>query len=227
MLKLINITKIYKTVDEVVALDGVSLDINKGDFIAFTGPSGSGKTTLLSIIGGLIKPTSGEVYFYNKKLTHLPDRVWCEIRRKSFGFIFQQPVVVKYLNVFENIIIPAIFTEVMTKTEIKEKAEKLLKEFNLYEKRKFFPDKLSGGEIQKLMIIRGIITNPEILIADEPTGDLDKDSINLVMQMFKKLNRAGMTILMATHEKSIAFTAKTVYSLEKGKIKELLKDSKR
>jgi len=225
-IKLIDITKIYNDGEnKIEALKGINLDINEGDYIAFVGPSGSGKTTLLSIISGLIKPTRGDIYFDSKKLTKISDYYWSTIRRKYFGLIFQKKVIIPHLTLIENIILPFIFSEQkILKIDAIKRAEELLNEFDLYEKRNSKPSKLSGGELQKLTILRAFINNPKIIIADEPTGDLDINSSKKIVEIFKKFNKIkNLTIVMVTHNYELAKSAKTIYSIKEGRIDKILK----
>lgn len=225
-LRLIGITKIYTEIKrKIIALDGVNLDINEGDYIAFVGPSGSGKTTLLSIIGGLIKPTEGEIYFNSEKLTKLPDYHWSLLRKRYFGLIFQKKVIIPHLTVLENVIAPLVFVEPpITKIEAIDRAEKLLEELELSERKNDYPEKLSGGELQRITIARALINKPRILLADEPTGDLDIEASKKIINLFRNLNKQeGVTIVMVTHNPELTESAKTVYSLRNGKIEKLLK----
>jgi len=225
-LRLIGITKIYTEIKhKIIALAGINLDINEGDYIAFVGPSGSGKTTLLSIIGGLIKPTEGDIYFNSEKLTRLPDYHWSLLRKKYFGLIFQKKVIIPHLTVLENVIAPLVFVEPpITKIEAIDRAEKLLEALDLSERKNNYPEKLSGGELQRVTIARALINKPRILLADEPTGDLDIEASKKIINLFKKLNRQeGVTIIIVTHNPELTKSAKTVYSLRNGKIEKLLK----
>jgi len=225
-LKLLGIRKIYTEINrKIVALDGINLDINENDYITFVGPSGSGKTTLLSIIGGLIKPTEGDIYFDSEKLTKLPDYHWSILRKKYFGFIFQKKVIIPHLNILENVIAPLVFTQPsIPKKEAINRAEQLLAEFDVIKRKKDYPDNLSGGELQRVTIARALINKPKILLADEPTGDLDIETSKKITNIFKKLNKEEkVTIIMVTHNIELARSAKTIYSIRNGKIEKLLK----
>lgn len=225
-LKLIGIQKVYSEMHrKIIALDEINLDINEKDYITFVGPSGSGKTTLLSIIGGLIKPTKGDIYFDSQNLTRISDYHWSVLRKKYFGFIFQKKVIIPHLTVIENVIVPLIFSDSsINKLEAKLRAEELLTEFELIERKNDLPSRLSGGELQRVTIARALINKPKILITDEPTGDLDIETSKKILNIFRKLNKEkGITIVMVTHNPELAKSAKTIYSLKNGKIEGLLK----
>ncbi|MBN1897429.1 MAG: ABC transporter ATP-binding protein [Spirochaetes bacterium] len=224
-IKLFGIEKIYKEKNRAIqALGGINLDINEGNYVTLVGPSGSGKTTLLSIIGGLIKPTSGDIYFDSKKLTHLPDHHWSTLRKKHFGFIFQKKVIIPHLTVLENIMVPLVFDEERSShIQIKARAEELLADFEMETRKNDYPDKLSGGELQRVTIVRSLMTNPRLLLADEPTGDLDKKSSEKIINALKNLNKNGMTIIMVTHNMDLARTSRTIYSIKEGRIEKVLK----
>lgn len=225
-IKLIGVSKIYiENGERIEALKDINLDINEGDYITFVGPSGSGKTTLLSIISGLLKPTEGDIYFDAQKLTKISDYHWSTIRRKYFGLIFQKKVIIPHLSVIENVLSPLIFSEKkFNLSDAYNKAEEVLELFELNNKKNLLPEKLSGGELQKLIIARAFINDPKILIADEPTGDLDLQSSKKVINIFQKLNKEKkVTIVMVTHNIDLAKTSRTLYQIKSGKIEKLLK----
>lgn len=222
--KIINIKKDYYTKKGVInALRGISFDINSDDFIAIVGPSGSGKTTLLSIIGCLIHPTSGEVFFNDKKVTSISDKEQCKLRNEYIGFIFQFTYLVSHLTVLENILVPYLLTGKKITNQQKEFAFDILSKLNMQDKADCFPRELSGGEIQRTAIGRSLINQPKILLADEPTGDLDIDSSIKIFDYFKELNKQGMAIVVVTHNKDLAKYAKDIYEIEKGIIKQVYK----
>ncbi len=225
ILKILDLKKIFQTKEKkITALDGINLDINEGDFISFVGPSGAGKTTLLLLIAGLIKPTSGDIYFDSKKLTKLPDKEWALIRKKYMGIIFQKKIVISHLKVYENLIAPlSLCDKIKRDKNLKERADELLEMFKLTEYKDRYPRQLSGGELQQLITARSLVTNPDILLADEPTGDLDLKSSKELLAILKQLNKKGLTIIMVTHNKELAKISKNIYQLDKGKIKKLLK----
>lgn len=223
--KLIDIKKIFSDGNiKIAALDGVNLDINDGDFISFVGPSGAGKSTLLLLLAGLLKPSSGDIYFASKKLTKLPDKEWSEIRKKHIGFIFQKKVVISHLKVYENLLAPLSFSDGQLNGEsYKERIEELLESFELSEFRNRYPKELSGGELQRLIVARAMVTKPDILFADEPTGDLDFDSSKKLLDVLKDLNKKGLTIVMVTHSRELAKIAKNIYLIKNGLIEKILK----
>lgn len=223
--RLIDIKKKFiNSNQEVSALNGINLDINEGDFISFVGPSGAGKSTLLLLLAGLLKPTNGEIYFSSKKLTKLPDREWSLIRKKYMGIIFQKKVVVSHLKVYENLLAPiSLLGESYVLTDHQDRLEELLEIFQLDQYRDRYPSELSGGELQRLIVARAMVTKPQILLADEPTGDLDLDSSKKLLSILKDLNKQGLTIIMVTHSKELANIAKNIYLLNKGNIEKIVK----
>ncbi len=223
--RLIDIKKVYKNNKEnIVALNGVTLDINEGDYISFVGPSGAGKSTLLLILAGLIRPTAGDIYFKSKKLTRLPEKEWTLLRKRYIGFIFQKKIIISHLTVKENILAPLVFIEEKEKKEeFIHYAEKLIEEYDLKKYINFYPDNLSGGELQKLLIVRALVTKPKILLADEPTGDLDNQSSKDIIKKLSSLNKKGLTIVMVTHNQILAESSKSIYRINKGEIEKILK----
>lgn len=224
--KLIDIKKSYlnKEKKRIYALDGINLDINQSDFISFVGPSGAGKTTLLLIIAGLIKPSSGDIYFDNKKLTKLPDREWATIRKNYLSIIFQKKIVIPHLTVIENILTPLSFSpENINPETFEQELDELLELFELTRYKNVYPNTLSGGELQRLMIVRALITKPKILLADEPTGDLDIPTSIKIMKILKDFNKKGLNIVMVTHNKELANLAKNIYQIKQGRIDTIIK----
>lgn len=224
--KLIDIKKYYlnKEKQKMHALDGINLDINESNFISFVGPSGAGKTTLLLIIAGLIRPSSGDIYFDNKKLTKLPDHEWATIRKNYISIIFQKKIVIPHLTVIENILTPLSFSPENLNTDtITQELNELLELFELAQYKNVYPSALSGGELQRLMIVRALITKPKILLADEPTGDLDIPTSLKIMKILKDFNKKGLNIVMVTHNKELANIAKNIYEIKQGKIDKIIK----
>jgi ABC-type lipoprotein export system ATPase subunit len=221
--KVNNVGKEYLTKrGAVTALDKISFDINKGDFVAIVGPSGSGKTTLLSVIGCLIHPTSGDVYFNNKKVSEISDKELCHLRSEKIGFIFQFTYLVSHLTVLENVLVPLRVTGNTVTKEDRKRAMEILKRLDMDKKHDFFPKELSGGEIQRTAIARSLINKPSILLADEPTGDLDYKTSVKIFDYFKELNKIeGLTIVVVTHNLDLAKCAHDVYEIIDGKVKEL------
>lgn len=215
VLRLNNISKIYgKKNLEVCALTNISLTINKGDFIAIMGTSGSGKSTLLNIIGCLDKPTEGEIFINGEKLIQKKLEL---IRNKTFGFVFQNFSLIEDYTIEENVLIPLEYSKLKRK-EKKELVKNKLRMFGLENKLKYNPSELSGGECQRIAIARAIINDPEIILADEPTGALDSKNSKNLIDIFKKLNEIGKTIVLVTHDKKIAEQCKKIIFIEDGKI---------
>lgn len=222
--KITNVAKDYYTKKRTInALNGVSFDINEGDFISIVGPSGSGKTTLLSIIGCLIRPTKGDVYFDNKKVTEISDKDLCNLRGTKIGFIFQFTYLISHLNVLENVLIPLYLNGVHVTDEHREEAINILTELEMQDKIDFFPRELSGGEIQRTAIARSLVNKPMILLADEPTGDLDYKSSIKIFEYFKTLNERGLTVLVVTHNPELAKFSNDIYEIEKGSVKQYIR----
>ncbi|MEM4511471.1 MAG: ABC transporter ATP-binding protein [Nanopusillaceae archaeon] len=219
IIKLENVTKIYKTGNyEIKALDDVSLEIEKGEMIAIMGPSGSGKSTLLHLIGCLDKPTSGNVYVFGKNTKNLSDKELAEIRNLKIGFIFQQFYLLPHKNVFENVELPLIISGKPKKYREK-RVKELLKLLEMDEFIYNRPNKLSGGQQQRVAIARALANDPEIILADEPTGNLDIKSTQIVIDTLKKLNEdLKKTIIIATHDIKIAEAAKRIIVIRSGKI---------
>lgn len=221
--KITNIAKnYYKKNKQITALNGVSFDINAGDFISIIGPSGSGKTTLLSLIGCLISPSKGDVYFDNMKVTEISDKAKCKLRGEHIGFIFQFTYLISHLTVLENVLVPLQLVGKRITEEHKEEAVKILQKLNMLDKIDFFPRELSGGEIQRTSIARSLINKPKLLLADEPTGDLDYESSIKVFKYFQELNKEGLTIVVVTHNPDLAKYANDIYRLENGNIKSFI-----
>lgn len=199
----------------IKALNGVDLEILEGQFVAIMGPSGCGKSTLLYLLGGLDRPTSGEVTVDNVDLCKTKNLD--DFRAKKVGFVFQMHNLIPVLTAAENVQIPMLELK-LTNTERSEKAEKLLTAVGLKERASFVPPKLSGGERQRVAIARALANDPKILLADEPTGNLDSASSHEVIQTFQKLNNEGRTIVLVTHDRDIAEHASIIYFMKDGKI---------
>ncbi len=223
--KLIDVKKKYFNGQKMInALNGVSFDVNEGDFISLVGPSGAGKSSLLLILAGLLKPSSGDIYLGAKKLTKLPDREWSLMRKKNIGIIFQKKIIISHLTVYENLLSPITFSEPGELDKVsQERIDALINLFDLNEYKKRYPGQLSGGELQRLIVARALVTKPKILLADEPTGDLDLDASKQLLQILKHLNQKGLTIVMVTHNKILANSAKNIYMFKEGQIEEIIK----
>jgi len=216
MLEIKNISKIYgKEIAKVVALNNVSLRVNEGDFIAIMGPSGSGKSTLLNIIGGLEYPSSGEVILDGKRIDNLDEKDFVDIRRRKIAYVFQQYHLFPSLTALENVMLPLTFcgTE-----QGEEKALETLKEVGLEGRAEHKPSQLSGGEQQRVAIARALVNSPLLLLADEPTGNMDQKMGSEILGLFYRLNKDGRSIVMVTHNPEIAGHAKEIIVLQDGQI---------
>ena len=217
ILKIENLKKVYGSGEtEVKALDDISFQVEEGEFIAIIGPSGSGKSTLLHSIAGLEKPTSGKVYFYDKDIYKMNKKELTILRRKKIGIIYQFYNLIPTLNVEENIILPI---ELDRKKIDTKKLDEIIKFLGLEKRKKHLPNELSGGQQQKVAIGRALMINPTIILADEPTGNLDSKSSEEIMQVLKKANKDyKQTIIMITHNLEIAKLADRIIKIEDGKI---------
>ncbi len=218
LIELKNIYKIYKMGEEEVrANDGISLSIQEGEFVAIVGKSGSGKSTLMNIIGALDVPTSGDYFLGGQDVSHMKDDQLAEIRNKMIGFIFQQYNLLPRLNLLENVELPLLYAG-LGNAERRERAMESLARVGLAEKWKNMPNQLSGGQQQRVSIARALAGNPSLILADEPTGALDSKTSRSVLDFLKKLNQEGNTIVMITHDNSIAMEARRVVRITDGKI---------
>ncbi|MEM0231692.1 MAG: ABC transporter ATP-binding protein [Candidatus Methanomethyliaceae archaeon] len=220
MIELKNITKIYKTGEvETIALKNVNLKINKGEFVAIMGPSGSGKSTLMHIIGLLDRPTSGEYFLEGVNVNKLDDDDLAKLRNKKIGFVFQAFYLLPRKNVLENVILPTIYSGLNSRLRI-EKAKEALKASAFPENFIYhYPNQLSGGMMQRVAIARALVNDPEIILADEPTGNLDTKTGEIIMHTLQKLNfEKGITIVLITHEEYIAQHAEKIIKIRDGEI---------
>ena len=219
ILKLTDICKDYIQGKEPVrVLKNINLTVEKGDYLAIMGPSGSGKTTLMNLIGCLDVPTSGEYRLEDRDLKDLTDDELADIRNKYIGFVFQSFHLLPKMDALDNVALPLLYAGVPLK-ERRARAEEALKAVDLEERLHFFPNQLSGGQCQRVAIARAMVTKPALLLADEPTGALDTKSGNQIMDIFRQLSREGMTIIMITHEPSIAQCADKVYHILDGELR--------
>jgi len=206
--------------EEPVVLDGLSLEVEEGDFAALMGPSGSGKTTLLNLIAGIDKPTSGDVLVAGTNVARLSETQLAEYRSHNVGFIFQFYNLIPVLNATENVELPLLLTS-LSKKERRERALTALKVVGLADRATHYPRQLSGGQEQRVAIARAIVTDPRVLVADEPTGDLDATSAEEILQLMDALNgEFKKTIVMVTHDPRAAERAHTQHHLEKGVLKD-------
>lgn len=220
ILELDNVIKIYKTGDVVFeALRGVSLVVGNGQWIAIQGPSGSGKSTLLNLIGCLDRPTSGRVLLEGIDLSELNENKIAEIRGEKIGFIFQMFNLIPSLTVMENILIPTYFTKKLKGTSAKHRAEEIMSRLGISHLRDRFPSRLSGGETQRVAIARALINKPSLILADEPTGNLDTATGLEIVNLFKEIHEEGETIILVTHDDELARKAEKIYILRDGVLK--------
>ena len=217
MIKLTNVHKVYRTKEiETMALENVNLEVNKGEFLSIMGPSGCGKSTLLNIMGLLDLPTSGQVMINGVTTDGMDDKTLAAFRNQQLGFVFQSFHLISSLNVIDNVMLPLLYRP-STAAERKQKAEEVLEKVGLSHRMRHFPTQLSGGQCQRVAIARAIVGNPEIILADEPTGNLDTKMSIEVMDLFTRLNKEmGKTIILITHEPDIAEYASRLIKFKDG-----------
>jgi putative ABC transport system ATP-binding protein len=200
MLKLHNLYKVYRTDEvETVALNGVNLEIDQGDFVAVMGPSGCGKSTLLNIVGLLDNPSDGEYWFFDENVAGYSESQRSAIRKKNIGFIFQSFNLIGDLNVYENVELPLTYRG-MSASERRERVNAALDRVGMTHRAKHMPSQLSGGQQQRVAVARAVVGDPSILLADEPTGNLDSGNASAVMDLMAELHQGGATICMVTHD---------------------------
>ncbi len=213
-----NISKIYQMGEtEVHALRNIDLDIHQGEYVALMGPSGSGKSTLMNIIGALDTPTSGTYYLKGSNVSEMEDDELAEIRNKEIGFVFQTFNLLPKLTALENVALPLVYAGI-PKKERMQRAEEALKSVGLGDRLDHKPNQLSGGQRQRVAIARALVNNPSLILADEPTGNLDSKSSEEIMRLFDRLHAEGNTIILVTHEPDIAEHSKRLIKLFDGKI---------
>ena len=219
IIKTENLTKDYETGTQVVnALKGIDLSVEKGEFLSIMGPSGSGKTTLMNIIGCLDSPTDGSYYLNNKQVSKLDDDELAQIRNEEIGFVFQSFHLLARNTAFENVMLPLKYAGV-NKEEATKRSNDVLDLVGLSSRSKHTPAELSGGQQQRVAIARALVNKPSILFADEPTGNLDSKTGQDVMKIFKDLNQNGQTIILITHEDSVAKQSNRIITIMDGLIK--------
>jgi putative ABC transport system ATP-binding protein len=221
-----HIAKSYRRGDQIVpVLSDIHFDINEGEFLALMGPSGSGKSTLLNLIAGIDKPDSGAILIHDLDITQLSEGELADWRAQNIGFIFQFYNLMPVLTAFENVELPLLLTK-LSRGERRERVDLALGMVNLSDRATHYPSELSGGQQQRVAIARAIITDPMIIVADEPTGDLDRVSAEEILKLLQRLNREiNKTIIMVTHDRRAAESAQAILHLEKGELleKETLK----
>jgi putative ABC transport system ATP-binding protein len=218
MLKIENLKKVFRTEEvETVALNEVSLEVNDGEFIAIMGPSGCGKSTLLNILGLLDNPTSGKYYLADSEVGHLKEKERTQARKGNIGFVFQSFNLIEEMNVFENVELPLVYMKI-NKAERKKRVEEALHRMNISHRANHFPNQLSGGQQQRVAIARAVVANPKLILADEPTGNLDSKNGKDVMDLLSELNKEGTTIVMVTHSQHDAAFSHRIINLFDGEI---------
>ena len=218
MIKIENLSKVFRTTEvETIALNDVSLEIKDKEFVSIMGPSGCGKSTLLNILGLLDNPTSGYYYLNGKEVGNLKEKDRTNVRKGNIGFVFQSFNLIDELNVSENVELPLTYLHIPAK-ERKERVSEILARMNIIHRAKHYPQQLSGGQQQRVAIARAVVSNPELILADEPTGNLDSKNGKEVMQLLSDLNRDGTTIVMVTHSQHDAGYANRIINLFDGQI---------
>jgi len=223
-----NVEKHYFMGDNVVkAVDGISIDIKRGDFVAVMGPSGSGKSTAMNLIGSLDMPTRGHIFLDKEDISLLDESELAQVRGKNIGFIFQQFNLISTLTVRENVILPMTLQGI-PEYEREEKADKILNRLDLRDREDHYPNQISGGQQQRVAIARALANDPEVILADEPTGNLDTKTGLKVMDFLTDLNKEGRTIVFVTHSPELAKKyAHTIYWLKDGKVEKVTKERKK
>ena len=218
MIKVTELSKIFRTeVIETTALNGMSFEIKKGEFVAIMGPSGCGKSTLLNILGLLDNPSGGSYELMGQEVAQLKERDRTKFRKGNIGFVFQSFNLIDELNVFENVELPLKYLN-MSASERKQRVTAMLKRMNISHRAQHFPQQLSGGQQQRVAIARAVISNPNLVLADEPTGNLDSKNGKEVMDLLTELNSEGTTIVMVTHSQKDASVAQRTINLFDGRI---------
>ena len=218
MIRIEHLSKVFRTEEvETTALNDVSLHVKQGEFVAIMGPSGCGKSTLLNIIGLLDNPTSGNYYFNGQEVGHLKEKQRTQVRKGNIGFVFQSFNLIDGLNVYENVELPLIYLKKKA-SEKKELVTSILDRMNISHRVKHFPQQLSGGQQQRVAIARAVVAGPKLILADEPTGNLDSKNGAEVMNLLTELNQEGTTIVMVTHSQHDASYAHRVVHLFDGQI---------
>lgn len=218
MIRTNNLTKIYRTEEvETTALGNVNIEIKKGEFVSIMGPSGCGKSTLMNILGLLDNPSGGEYFFLGTDVSKFTERQRAFMRKENIGFVFQSFNLIDELTIFENVELPLLYLKTPA-SERKQKVEKVLEHMQIMHRRNHFPQQLSGGQQQRVAVARALVANPKIILADEPTGNLDSSHGDEVMKMLTDLNEAGTTIVMVTHSPTYAEYGNRVIHLFDGQV---------
>jgi putative ABC transport system ATP-binding protein len=216
---IIELTKLSKKYtrgsEEIHALDAINLTVEEGEFISITGASGSGKTTLMNVIGCIDNPTEGSIKIEKSEVSNMPQKELTKIRRDTLGFVFQQFYLIPTLTASENVQLPGLFAN---NEQREQRAKELLELVGLGDRTEHLPSQMSGGEMQRVAIARALINSPKILLADEPTGNLDSKNAEIIFDTFKRLNKDGLTIVVVTHSSELAKTAEKMIVMKDGKI---------
>jgi len=221
MIKITDLEKFYKTEElQTIALNKLSFEVKKGEFVAIMGPSGCGKSTLLNILGMLDDSDGGSFIFNGEEVINYNERKRANIRKHNIGFVFQSFNLIDQLTVFENVELPLIYTG-MKKADRKKKVDEVLEKMQIMHRRKHFPQQLSGGQQQRVAVARAVVNDPKLILADEPTGNLDSSNGNEVMDLLTELNQQGATIIMVTHsEHDAKFSHRIIRMLDGQKVTE-------
>jgi len=218
MIKTENLTKIFRTDEvETTALNQVTFDVKQGEFVAIMGPSGCGKSTLLNILGLLDNPSDGGYYFLENDVSNFSEKQRAKLRKENIGFVFQNFNLIDELNVYENVELPLIYLR-MKSSERKKRVEEVLEYMKISHRKKHFPLQLSGGQQQRVAVARAVVANPKLILADEPTGNLDSAHGEEVMNMLEELNQNGTTLIIVTHSQRDAEYAQRIVRLFDGQI---------
>ncbi|MFX3626035.1 MAG: ABC transporter ATP-binding protein [bacterium] len=218
MIKTINLSKVYQTDEvETISLDKINLTVREGEFLAVMGPSGCGKSTLLNILGLIDNPSSGEFYFLDEEVSNYNEKQRAELRKNNIGFIFQSFNLIDELTVRENIELPLLYQKMAT-SQRKQMADEVMEKLQIAHRAKHFPQQLSGGQQQRVAVARAVVTKPKLILADEPTGNLDSKNGDEVMDIIKSLNATGTTVIMVTHSPEHAQQAERIVNLFDGKL---------
>ena len=218
MLRIENLSKTFRTEEvETIALNKISFEIQSGEFVAIMGPSGCGKSTLLNILGLLDNPTDGKYFLLDKEVGHLKEKERTQFRKGNIGFVFQSFNLIDELNIYENVELPLSYLKIKS-SDRKEKVDEILKRMNISHRASHFPQQLSGGQQQRVAIARAVVASPKLILADEPTGNLDSKNGAEVMALLTELNKEGTTIIMVTHSKHDASFAHRTINLFDGQV---------
>jgi len=218
MIKTTNLTKVYRSDEvETTALNEVTIEIKEGEFVSVMGPSGCGKSTLLNVLGMIDSPSGGDYFFNGKEVGRLSESKRSDVRKHNLGFVFQSFNLIDELTVFENVELPMLYTKVPS-AERKTRVNELLEGMNIMHRRNHFPQQLSGGQQQRVAVARAVVNKPRLILADEPTGNLDSSNGDEVMKILSELNASGTTILMVTHSQYCAEFGNRIIRMLDGKV---------